>query len=107
MEWRVRNEFTKTLNHLVNILVPPAGIPAADLKEHERQKQGSRSNDSGSDDDEPTNKRVKTEGLLGNAPGVMQGVPGMMPGMIPPPSLPPGMQMGHMMHMGPPFMHPG
>lgn len=86
------------------------GIPSADLKEHERQKQGSRGNDSGSDDDEPAAKRPKPEGLLGNAPGVMQGMPGMMPGMMPPPGMGPGMPMGHMMqmgHMGPPFMHPG
>lgn len=77
------------------------GIPAADLREHERQKQGSRpSNDSGSDDDEPTTKRPKPEGLLGNAPGVMQGVPNMVPGMMPPPGMPPGMGMGPMMQMG-------
>ncbi|XP_057670739.1 BUB3-interacting and GLEBS motif-containing protein ZNF207 isoform X2 [Diorhabda carinulata] len=88
------------------------GIPAADLREHERQKQGSRPpNDSGSDDDEPAVKRPKPEGLLGSAPGVMQGVPNMMPGMMPPPGMPPGMPMGPMMQMGPMghhFMpHPG
>ncbi|XP_056648754.1 BUB3-interacting and GLEBS motif-containing protein ZNF207 [Diorhabda sublineata] len=88
------------------------GIPAADLREHERQKQGSRpQNDSGSDDDEPAVKRPKPEGLLGSAPGVMQGVPNMMPGMMPPPGMPPGMPMGPMMQMGPMghhFMpHPG
>ncbi|CAG9817908.1 unnamed protein product [Phaedon cochleariae] len=87
------------------------GIPAADLREHERQKQGSRptTNDSGSDDDEPATKRPKPEGLLGNAPGVMQGMPpGMVPGMMPPPGMAPGMQMGHMMQMaqmGSHFMH--
>lgn len=84
------------------------GIPPNDLKEHERQKQGSRGNDSGSDDDEPAAKRAKPEGLLGNAPGVMTGMPGMVQGMMPPPGLAPGMSMGHMMSMGPPFMtHPG
>lgn len=84
------------------------GIPPNDLKEHERQKQGTRGNDSGSDDDEPSQKKVKQEGLLGNAPGVMQGMPGMMQGMMPPPGMPPGIPMGHMMPMGPHFaMHPG
>ncbi|KAJ8980981.1 hypothetical protein NQ317_013435 [Molorchus minor] len=87
------------------------GIPPLDLKDHERQKQGSRANDSGSDDDEPSAKRPKPEGLLGNAPGMMQGVPGMMPGMMPPPGMAHGMPMGHMMqmgHMGHHFMpHPG
>ncbi|KAG5886604.1 hypothetical protein JTB14_001028 [Gonioctena quinquepunctata] len=81
-----------------------AGIPAADLREHERQKQGSKNNDSGSDDDEPATKRSKPEGLLGSAPGLLQGGPGMVTGMMPPP----GMQMGHMMPMGPMgshFMH--
>ncbi|KAL3272601.1 hypothetical protein HHI36_014071 [Cryptolaemus montrouzieri] len=79
------------------------GIPATDLKEHERQRQGG--NDSGSDD-EPAPKKAKPEGLLGNAPGGPQH-PGMMPpGMMPPPGMPPGMSMGPMMHM-PPFMHPG
>lgn len=84
------------------------GIPPNDLKEHERQKQGSRGADSGSDDDEPAAKRVKPEGLLGNAPAVMTGMPGMVQGMMPPPGLAPGMSMGHMMSMGSPFMtHPG
>ncbi|CAG9864933.1 unnamed protein product [Phyllotreta striolata] len=86
------------------------GIPGADLREHERQKQGSRpSNDSGSDDDEPTTKKAKPEGLLGNAPGMMQGMPNMVAGMMPPPGMPPGMAMGPMMQMGPMgphFMHP-
>lgn len=89
------------------------GIPSVDLKEHERQRQGSRSTASGSDDDdEPTAKRAKPEGLLGTAPSVMPTLPGMMPpGMLPAgiPGMPPGIPMSHVMsmgHMGPPFMHP-
>ncbi|KAH1015763.1 hypothetical protein HUJ04_007098 [Dendroctonus ponderosae] len=84
------------------------GIPAADLKEHERQKQNSRGAES-SDEDEPANKRPKPEGLLGNAPPGMQVLPpGMIHGMVhPPPGMPPGMQMMSMGHMaGHPFMHP-
>ncbi|GJQ80937.1 hypothetical protein Trydic_g4754 [Trypoxylus dichotomus] len=84
------------------------GIPSSDLKEHERQKVGTRG-DSDDEDDEPAVKKPKPEGLLGTAPGVP--VSGMVPGMMPPPmGMPPGLQMGHMMpmgHMGPPFMHPG
>ncbi|XP_023023234.1 bub3 interacting GLEBS and Zinc finger domain protein [Leptinotarsa decemlineata] len=76
------------------------GIPAADLREHERQKQGSR-NDSGSEDDEPALKRSKPEGLLGSSPGLVQGMPGMITGMMGPP----GMQMGPMMSMGPVGSH--
>lgn len=88
------------------------GIPAADLREHERQRFGTvTGNYSGSDDDdEPASKRTKPEGLLGNAPGVMPGMQGMLQGMMPPPGLPPGIPMGHMMSMGPmgpQFMHPG
>lgn len=85
-----------------------SGIPAADLKEHERQKQNSRGAES-SDEDEPANKRPKPEGLLGNAPPGMQVLPpGMIHGMVhPPPGMPPGMQMMSMGHMaGHPFMHP-
>ncbi|XP_065173795.1 BUB3-interacting and GLEBS motif-containing protein ZNF207 isoform X1 [Atheta coriaria] len=86
------------------------GIPAADLKEHERQKDGGRGGGvSDDDDDEPIAKRTKPEGLLGSAPGVMQGMPGMVPGMMPPhmAGMPPGMPMG-MMQMGHmPFMHHG
>lgn len=85
------------------------GIPAADLKEHERQKQGAQD----SDDDEPLPKRPKPEGLLGTAPGTMpspdlvQGLmqPSVHPGM--PPGMPMGPMMGHMGHIGPPFMPPG
>lgn len=85
------------------------GIPPADLREHERHRVGGVSGSiSGSDDeDEPSSKRLKPEGLLGNAPGIMQGIPGMM---LPPPGMPPGIPMGHMMSMGPmgpQFMHHG
>ncbi|KAK9752180.1 hypothetical protein QE152_g4387 [Popillia japonica] len=84
------------------------GIPSSDLKEHERQKVGTRG-DSDDDDDEPAIKKPKPEGLLGTAPGVS--VQGMVPGMMPPPmGMPPGIPMGPMMsmgHMAPPFMHPG
>ncbi|KAL1489149.1 hypothetical protein ABEB36_014090 [Hypothenemus hampei] len=86
------------------------GIPPQDLKDHERQKQSTRGPDS-SDEDEPASKKVKPEGLLGNAPPGMPGLmpPGMVPGLVhPPPGLPPGMQMMPMAPMGaPPFMHPG
>ncbi|KAF2901338.1 hypothetical protein ILUMI_04844 [Ignelater luminosus] len=85
------------------------GIPAADLKEHERQKQGAQD----SDDDEPMPKRPKPEGLLGTAPGTMPN-PGLVPGLMQPavhPGMPPGMPMGPMIgpmgHIGPPFMPPG
>ncbi|CAG9767292.1 unnamed protein product [Ceutorhynchus assimilis] len=85
------------------------GIPAADLKEHERQKQNSKGESS--DEDEPASKRPKPEGLLGNAPpGIPVAMPQMnqmMPQMISH-GMPPGMH--HMMHTmghmgGPPFMH--
>lgn len=36
------------------------GIPPEDLKEHERQKTGAKSE---SDDDEPASKRTKNEGI--------------------------------------------
>lgn len=96
--------------------VRSVGIPSADLKEHERQRQGSRSSiGSGSDDDdEPVAKKVKPEGLLGSAPSMLQTMSGMVPtGMLPPhgiPGMPPTISMGHMMQMGPmgpQFMHPG
>lgn len=37
------------------------GIPPEDLKDHERQKNGNRSE---SDDDEPTSKKLKPEGRI-------------------------------------------
>ncbi|XP_066258492.1 BUB3-interacting and GLEBS motif-containing protein ZNF207 isoform X1 [Euwallacea similis] len=84
------------------------GIPPADLKDHERNKQTTRGDSS--DEDEPANKRPKPEGLLGNAPPGMPGVmpPTMLPGIMHhQPGLPPGMQMLQMGIGGPPFMHPG
>lgn len=75
------------------------GIPAGDLKEHERQKIGGPD----SDDDEPLPKRLKPEGLLGTAPGTIPS-PGLVPGLMPPALHPgmAGMQMGHILsHMGP------
>lgn len=38
------------------------GIPPEDLKEHERQKSGNTKSES--DDDEPSNKRTKNDGML-------------------------------------------
>lgn len=85
------------------------GIPAADLKEHERHKQGGPD----SDDDEPLPKRPKPEGLLGTAPGTMSS-PGLVPGLMPPTlhhGMPPGMQMSHILgpmgHLGHHFLPPG
>lgn len=85
------------------------GIPAADLKEHERVKQGGPD----SDDDEPLPKRIKPEGLLGTAPGTIPS-PGLVPGLMPP-TLHPGMAagipmghlLGHMGHLGHPFLPHG
>lgn len=88
------------------------GIPPVDLKEHERQRQGSRGSGS-DDDDEPAAKKAKPEGLLGTAPAMMQAMPGMVPtSMMPPglPGMPPGLSMGPVMQMGPmgpQFIHPG
>ncbi|KAF5293566.1 hypothetical protein FQA39_LY03051 [Lamprigera yunnana] len=85
------------------------GIPAADLKEHERQKQGGPD----SDDDEPLPKRPKPEGLLGTAPVTMSS-PGLMPGLMPPtlhPGMPAGLPMGHILgpmgHLSHHFLPPG
>lgn len=38
------------------------GIPPEDLRDHERQKTGNTKSES--DDDEPANKRTKTDGML-------------------------------------------
>ncbi|GAB0089920.1 BUB3-interacting and GLEBS motif-containing protein ZNF207 [Sergentomyia squamirostris] len=72
------------------------GIPAEDLRDHDKQKNGSKSD---SDDDEPAVKKVKPD-----VPGI--GGPGgmpVMPNMIPPHLLGQyGHQVGPMMgHMGP------
>lgn len=97
------------------------GIPPDDVKEHEKQKQGKqgRAQSPSSGEDEPVQKKPKSEGLLGNGPA-----PSMLPhGQMMPGQGPPGMQyqgqfapgqfapmgpmgpMGPM--MGPPFMAPG
>lgn len=97
------------------------GIPPNDLREHERVRSGGTN--SGSDDDEPAQKKAKPEGLLGSAPGQLPSAAGMMTGMMPPMQMGPNGMMGqfpphmaaapHMMghmgpHMGSPFMgHPG
>lgn len=85
------------------------GIPAADLKEHERQKQGGPD----SDDDEPLPKRIKPEGLLGTAPGTIPS-PGLVPGLMPPtlhPGMAAGIPMGHLLgpmgHLGHHFLPHG
>ncbi|XP_018319335.1 BUB3-interacting and GLEBS motif-containing protein ZNF207 isoform X2 [Agrilus planipennis] len=79
------------------------GIPSPDLKEHERLKQGGAGSD---DDDEPAMKKSKPEGLLGTAPGSSSASPGIVPGMMT--GVPPGIpMMGHMGHMGPPFVPHG
>jgi hypothetical protein len=79
---------------------------------------GGRPGSPSSGEDEPTPKKAKPEGLLGNGPvpgGMMQG---MMPpqGPMHPHSMAPmgqfGPSMGHMMGpmgppIGPPFMGPG
>lgn len=115
--FNVRTSNYGSLNCLCHVFsLNTSGIPSNDLKEHERNRSGSRSSiGSGSDDDdEPVAKKSKPEGLLGTAPNVMTSVPGMVPaGMLPPhgiPGMPPGIPMGHMMQMGPmgpQFMHPG
>lgn len=94
------------------------GIPPNDAKEHERQRNGMRAGSPSSGEDEPAQKKSKPEGLLGSAPGAMNsnssvmsgGMPGMQghPGMPPMGQFPPPMHhmMGHMGHVGPPFMGP-
>lgn len=65
------------------------GIPAADVREHERQKNGNKSE---SEEDEPVQKRQKT----GEPGGMMQGMG--MGGPPPPPGGPAGMMMNMMQH---------
>lgn len=55
---KVPNSFPNRSNIEIEIFGMD-GIPPEDLKEHERQKTGGKSE---SDDDEPTSKRSKTEG---------------------------------------------
>ncbi|XP_058803306.1 BUB3-interacting and GLEBS motif-containing protein ZNF207 [Phymastichus coffea] len=85
------------------------GIPPDDLKEHERQRNGGRPGSPSSGEDEPVPKKSKPEGLLGTAPGAgmmhgMPGHPGMHMGQFPPSM---HHMMGHMGHVGPPFIGPG
>ncbi|XP_044015047.1 BUB3-interacting and GLEBS motif-containing protein ZNF207-like isoform X2 [Aphidius gifuensis] len=97
------------------------GIPPNDAKEHERLRNGGRPGSPSSGEDEPVQKKMKPEGLLGSAPGAMSTSTGMMPGVMqgmqrqhhgmpqmgqyPPPMH--HHMMGHMGHMGQPFMGPG
>lgn len=97
------------------------GIPADDLKEHDKLKGKAggppRSGSPSSGEDEPSPKKVKTDGLP-NGPAVQAAPvqmsmmrpampPGMMGGLGPPGMFaPPGMH--HMMGaMGHPFLPPG
>lgn len=96
------------------------GIPPNDAKEHEKQRNGNRPGSPSSGEDEPVQKKLKPEGLLGSAPGAttnsnssvmsggmsgMQTHPTMPPmGQFPPPMHP---MMGPMGHVGPAFMGPG
>jgi hypothetical protein len=90
------------------------GIPANDLKEHERQRNGGRPGSPSSGEDEPAPKKTKPEGLLGSAPGAMSGSNMMSHGMSGHPGMSVGQfqpsmhhVMGSMGHVGPPFMGPG
>uniref|UniRef100_U5EX89 BED-type domain-containing protein n=1 Tax=Corethrella appendiculata TaxID=1370023 RepID=U5EX89_9DIPT len=74
------------------------GIPADDLKEHAKQKNGNRSD---SDDDEPVPKRIKPD-----VPTLPAGVvPHMMPQFGMAPMITP-MGMQYMVPPGIPLMHP-
>ncbi|CAL1300044.1 unnamed protein product [Larinioides sclopetarius] len=82
------------------------GIPAADIREHEKQRQGG-SRDEDSDDDENSNsatdinkQKQTTAPTMPTVPGMMPGmpVPGMMPGM---PGMPYGPPMPGHPAMGP------
>lgn len=57
---KVPNSFPNRSNIEIEIFGMD-GIPPEDLKEHERQKTGGRSD---SDDDEPSSKRNKTDGRV-------------------------------------------
>ncbi|GBP93240.1 BUB3-interacting and GLEBS motif-containing protein ZNF207 [Eumeta japonica] len=84
------------------------GIPAEDVKEHEKQKTGGGKG-SDSEDDEPAAKKKATPALLG--PGPSGVTPGILPtpmGPVPPGMYPGAMPMNHMMGpMAPPFMSAG
>ncbi|XP_059612945.1 BUB3-interacting and GLEBS motif-containing protein ZNF207 isoform X2 [Phlebotomus argentipes] len=68
------------------------GIPAEDIREHEKAKNGNKSD---SDDDEPANKKVKADAAMAQAMPVM-------PNMMPPHLLGQYGQVGPMLgHMGP------
>lgn len=85
------------------------GIPPADLKEHERQRNG-RPGSPSSGEDEPAPKKNKPEGLLGQAPLLTTGLHtlpahhGMPMGQFHH-SMP--HMMGSMGHVGAPFMPHG
>jgi hypothetical protein len=66
------------------------GIPAEDLKNHERQKSGNKSD---SDDDEPTNKKHKLDPQIAMAQGMPPQM--MMPNMVPNMAQFPPMMMPH------------
>ncbi|XP_063984370.1 BUB3-interacting and GLEBS motif-containing protein ZNF207 [Diachasmimorpha longicaudata] len=94
------------------------GIPPNDAKEHEKQRNGGRPGSPSSGEDEPAQKKLKPEGLLGSAPGAVPTPSGIIPGVIPGMQGHPGMPMGHQFppgmhmmphlgHVGPPFMGPG
>ncbi|XP_075152385.1 bub3 interacting GLEBS and Zinc finger domain protein isoform X3 [Haematobia irritans] len=76
------------------------GIPPEDIREHERQKNGGKSD---SDDDEPVAKK-KVDYPIAAAPPMM-----MPPNMMPPHLMNQYAQYGMMPHMTamPPFMGPG
>jgi hypothetical protein len=87
---KVPNSFPNRSNIEIEIFGMD-GIPPEDLKEHERQKTGGRSD---SDDDEPASKRAKPEVNLGVQPQPAM----MMPNMMPPHMMG---QYGHMPMMTP------
>ncbi|CAH0381171.1 unnamed protein product, partial [Bemisia tabaci] len=97
-----------SLSHRCNIEIEiygMEGIPAEDLKEHEKQRQSGPSQSPDSGDDEPPNKKKASEANKSGASGQ-----GMMPQVPMMPMQPPfGPPMGGppMMGMGPPFMGPG
>lgn len=95
------------------------GIPPNDAKEHEKQRNGGRAGSPSSGEDEPAQKKSKPEGLLGSAPGAMPTNSSMMPSGAVMQAHHPGIpqmgqygppmhsMMGHLGHVGPPYMGPG